>query len=190
MGVDRIRAALVELVAVHDLRDSIEALFDCHPFNDPSYAALKAEYERRKPLAWAEAHAALQEDHLVAANKVVQHPGPITLIEPMLRPDPPVGWSSQCERCANLVVLRNGTVWNCHAAGESTAAWSARESSGRCGNEAKLFRGRPLCELCVPAGRCMKRMALCAFTPRHHVATIREIRTVDAPADSEGGSHD
>lgn len=62
MSTDAVRAALAELVALKDLKKDADGYMAAGPwlFSDAHCAKL-AEYERRKPLAWAAARAALSE---------------------------------------------------------------------------------------------------------------------------------
>lgn len=62
-GEPAVAEALRELVELKDLKDRLEFI-DIHRSTDNyrEYGRLKAEYERRKPLAWAAARAALGVD--------------------------------------------------------------------------------------------------------------------------------
>ncbi len=56
---DPVRAALVELVACKDLKERRDAIHDPAPVPGSAWGNLHDEYERRQPLAWAAARAAL-----------------------------------------------------------------------------------------------------------------------------------
>ncbi len=58
--VASLRAALAELVACKDLKDRYTAI-QCGIVRDEMYKRMRDDYNRRKPLAWAAARAALTE---------------------------------------------------------------------------------------------------------------------------------
>lgn len=61
---DRLKAALLELVACKDLREKIDGeLSACHQEISPQLKAMQNEYQIRKPLAWRDAKAALSGEH-------------------------------------------------------------------------------------------------------------------------------
>lgn len=57
-----VRAALQELVALKDLKDRLEGPLLNARGNERQWCEVSDEYERRKPLAWAAARAALAAD--------------------------------------------------------------------------------------------------------------------------------
>lgn len=57
-AAEAVRAALAELVAVHDLKLALQRGWAEHEL--PQMRALKAEYGRRKPMAWEAARKALE----------------------------------------------------------------------------------------------------------------------------------
>jgi len=58
---DRLRAALAELVACKDLKEQVAQLNAERPFPMHAFQLAEAAYNRRRPLAWGAARAALGE---------------------------------------------------------------------------------------------------------------------------------
>jgi hypothetical protein len=74
-GRDAVREALAELVALKNLKDRTVALHGV----PPEYVEGMAEYNRRKPLAWAEARAALAAPPAAPAQPQAQQPPALQL---------------------------------------------------------------------------------------------------------------